>query len=150
MPGSAPATAARARPTPTGSADQYAPGVSIATIAAIVAGVVAVAAIAYVWSRMMSEPGTMSDGSVGSVMDGGEEVRRIDLGTHTYVAQQAEEQLTADGVKCRTVSLEQGAFGIGLGSHHYLVYNAEDEARVRAVVDELLADLEMSFDDFVE
>jgi len=89
----------------------------------------------------------MSDGSVGAVMDGGEAVRRIDLGTHTFVAQQAEEQLTAEGLTCRTVSLEQGAFGIGLGDHHYLVYNADDEPRVREVVDELLADLEMSFDD---
>ncbi len=116
-------------------------------IAAIIAAIVAVAAIAYVWSRMTSEPGTMSDGSVGAVMDGGEEVRRIDLGTHTYVAQQAEEQLTSEGLNCRTVSLEQGAFGIGLGDHHYLVYNADDEPRVREVVNELLADLEVSFDD---
>lgn len=120
---------------------------SIGSIAAIAVAVVAVAAIAYVWSRMMGEPGTMSDGSVGSVMDGGEEVRRIDLGTHTYVAQQANEQLTSEGLTCRTVSLEQGAFGIGLGDHHYLVYNAADEPRVREVVDELLADLELSFDE---
>ena len=116
-------------------------------IAAIIAAVVAVAAIAYVWSQMMSNPGTMSDGSVGAVMDGGEDVRRIDLGTHTYVAQQAEEQLKGEGYKCRTVSLEQGAFGIGLGDHHYLVYNAEDEDRVRSVVDELLEDSGVSFDD---
>ena len=120
---------------------------SIGGFAAIVAGIVAVAAIAYVWSRMMSNPGTMSDGSVGAVMDGGESVRRIDLGTHTYVAQQAEEQLTSEGLTCRTVSLEQGAFGIGLGDHHYLVYNADDEGRVREVVDELLADANLSFDD---
>ena len=116
-------------------------------IAAIIAAVVAVTAIAFVWSQMMSNPGTMSDGSVGAVMDGGEDVRRIDLGTHTYVAQQAEEQLTAEGLTCRTVSLEQGAFGIGLGDHHYLVYNAEDEDRVRLVVDELLEDSGISFDD---
>ena len=116
-------------------------------IAAIIAAVVAVTAIAFVWSQMMSNPGTMSDGSVGAVMDGGEDVRRIDLGTHTYVAQQAEEQLKAEGYKCRTVSLEQGAFGIGLGDHHYLVYGAEDEDRVRLVVDELLEDSGISFDD---
>jgi len=90
----------------------------------------------------------MSDGSVGSVMDSGEQVRRIDLGTHTFVAQQAEEQLTAEGLKCRSVSLEQGAFGIGLGDHHYLVYNADDEPRVREVVDGLLGDVDLSFDDF--
>ena len=89
----------------------------------------------------------MSDGSVGSVMDGAEDVRRIDLGTHTYVAQQAESQLSDEGYNCRTVSLEAGAFGIGLGNHHYLVYNAEDEPRVREVVNELLADLDVSFDD---
>ena len=120
---------------------------SIGGFAAIVAGIVAVVAIAYVWSQMMSNPGTMSDGSVGSVMDGGETVRRIDLGTHTYVAQQAEEQLTSEGLTCRTVSLEQGAFGIGLGDHHYLVYNADDEDRVREVINELLADANLSFDD---
>ena len=120
---------------------------SIGGIAAIIVGIVAVVSIAYVWSRMMGEPGTMSDGSVGSVMDGGEAVRRIDLGTHTFVAQQAEEQLTTEGLTVRTVSLEQGAFGIGLGDHHYLVYNAEDEDRVRDVVNELLADLDLSFDD---
>lgn len=120
---------------------------SIGGIAALLAVVVAVAAVGYVWSRTMGEPGTMSDGTVGSVMDGGEDVRRIDLGTHTYVAQQAEEQLTAEGYQCRTVSLEQGAFGIGLGDHHYLVYNAVDEGRVRKVVDELLNDAGLSFDD---
>jgi len=122
--------------------------VSIGAIAGIIAGIVAVAAIAYVWSSMMNNPGTMSDGSVGSVMDSGEQVRRIDLGTHTFVAQQAEEQLTAEGLKCRSVSLEQGAFGIGLGDHHYLVYNADDEPRVREVVDGLLGDVDLSFDDF--
>ena|GEM_PF-1029077 len=121
---------------------------SIGAIAGIIAGIVAVAAIAYVWSSMMNNPGTMSDGSVGSVMDSGEQVRRIDLGTHTFVAQQAEEQLTAEGLKCRSVSLEQGAFGIGLGDHHYLVYNADDEPRVREVVDGLLGDVDLSFDDF--
>ena len=121
---------------------------SIGGIAAIIVGVIAVSAIAYVWSRMMGEPGTMSDGSVGSVMDAGETVRRIDLGTHTFVAQQAEQQLTDEGYNCRTVSLEQGAFGIGLGDHHYLIYNAEDEPRVREVVNGLLVDIDMSFDDF--
>jgi len=120
--------------------------VSVSGVAAIVAVIVAVAAICYVWSQMTNKPGTMSDGTPGSVMDGGESVRRIDLGTHTYVAQQAEEQLTSEGYNCRTVSLEQGAFGIGLGNHHYLVYNAEDEPRVREVVNELLADLDISFD----
>ena len=123
---------------------------SLGALAAIIAGVVAVVAVAYVWSRMMAEPGTMSDGSVGSVMDGGEAVRRIDLGAHTYVAQQAEEQLTNEGLNCRTVSLERGAFGIGLGDHHYLVYNADDEDRVRQVVDELLDDLDLSFDELGE
>jgi len=121
--------------------------VSIGGIAAIVVGIVAVVSIAYVWSRMMGEPGTMSDGSVGSVMDGGEAVRRIDLGTHTYVAQQAEEQLKEEGLNVRTVSLEAGAFGIGMGNHHYLVYNADDEGRVREVVNVLLEDVDLSFDD---
>jgi hypothetical protein len=120
----------------------------LGAVAAIVVGIVAVVAIAYVWSRMMAEPGTMSDGSVGSVMDGGETVRRIDLGTHTYVAQQAEDQLKSEGYSCRTVSLERGAFGIGLGDHHYLVYNAQDEDRVRDIVNALLEDVNMSFDDF--
>jgi len=95
----------------------------------------------------LGEKGTMSDGSVGSVMDRGDDVRRIDLGSHTYVAQQAEEQLTAEGFACRAVSVEQGAFGIGLGDHHYLVYNAPDEDRVRQVVDVLLADIDMSLAD---
>jgi len=120
---------------------------SIGGFAAIVAVVIAVVAIAYVWTRTAGEPGTMSDGSVGSVMDGGESVRRIDLGTHTYVAQQAEAVLKAEEYNVRTVTLESGAFGIGLGSHHYLVYNADDEARVREVVDELLQETDMSFDD---
>lgn len=111
---------------------------SASGIFAIIAVVVALTAIGYVWSRVAGEPGTMSDGTPGSVMDRGEDVRRIDLGTHTYVAQQAEEQLTGEGFNCRVVSLEQGAFGIGLGDHHYLVYNAEDEDRVRQVVDGLL------------
>lgn len=121
---------------------------SFGAVAGILGAIIAVTAIAYVWSRMVNEPGTMSDGSVGAVMDGGEQVRRIDLGTHTYVAQQAQAQLSGEGYQCRTVSLEQGAFGIGLGDHHYLIYNADDEPRVREVVNELLAELELSFDDF--
>lgn len=92
----------------------------------------------------------MSDGTPGSVMDGNEAVRRIDLGTHTYVAQQAHEQLSGEGINCRAVSLEEGAFGIGLGSHHYLVYNAEDEGRVREVVDVLLSEAGVGIDDLNE
>lgn len=121
---------------------------SFSAVAAILATVLAFAAIAYVWSRMMNEKGTMSDGSVGSVLDGNEDVRRIDLGTHLYVAQKAEEQLTAEGYRCRTVALQSGVFGIGLGDHHYLVFNAEDEPRVREVVDELLFELDLSTNDF--
>ena len=121
---------------------------SFSLIALILVGIIAVAAISFVWGQVASKPGTMSDGSIGSVMDGGETVRRIDLGTHTFVAQQAEETLKGEGLSCRTVSLEQGVFGIGLGDHHYLIYNAEDEPRVREVVDLLLFDLQMTFDDF--
>lgn len=120
---------------------------SLSAIAAILAGVVSLAAIVYVWSRMVNEKGTMSDGSVGAVLDGNEDVRRVDLGTHFYVAQKAEEQLNAEGYTCRTVTLESGAFGIGLGNHHYLVFNAVDETRVRQVVDELLFELDMSSND---
>lgn len=120
---------------------------SLGGLAAILAVVVSLAAIGYVWSRMANEKGTMSDGSVGAVLDGNEDVKRVDLGTHLYVAQKAEEQLTAEGYNCRTVTLESGAFGIGLGNHHYLVFNAADEARVREVVDELLFELDMSAND---
>ena len=121
---------------------------SFSGLIAIVVAVIAVASIAYVWSRMMNDPGSMSDGSVGSVLDSSESVRRIDLGTHTYVAQQAEGVLKNEGLQVRSVSLEKGAFGIGMGDHHYLVYNAEDEARVREVVNSLLDDVNLSFDDF--
>lgn len=120
---------------------------SVSGVAAILAGVIAFAAIAYVWSRMVNEKGAMSDGTVGSVMDGNEDVKRVDLGTHLYVAQKAEEQLADEGYTCRTVTLESGAFGIGLGDHHYLVFNASDETRVREVVDELLFELDMSSTD---
>jgi len=92
----------------------------------------------------------MGDGTPGSVMDANEEVRRIDLGTHTYVAQQAHEQLVDEGISCRVVSLEEGAFGIGLGSHHYLVYNADDQDRVRQVVDTLLSDAGIGVEDLNE
>jgi len=120
---------------------------SVGALAGILVAILGVVAIAYVWSRVASEPGTMSDGTPGSVMDGGEDVRRIDLGTHTYVAQRAAEQLKSEGYNCRSVSLEQGAFGIGLGDRHYLVYNAEDETRVREVVDQLLDGAEQSYNE---
>lgn len=122
-------------------------GFGIREMAAIIAALLVVAAIVYIWSRMMNEKGTMSDGSVGSIMDGNEDVRRVDLGTHLYVAQKAEEQLTAEGYTCRTVTLESGAFGIGLGDHHYLVFNAEDQERVSEVIDELLFELDLSSND---
>lgn len=121
---------------------------SIGAVAAILAAALALAAIAYVWSRMANEKGSMSDGSVGSVMDGNEEVRRVDLGQHLYVASKAEAQLTAEGYTCRTVTMESGAFGIGLGDHHYLVFNADDQERVREVVDELLFELDLTTRDF--
>ena len=115
---------------------------SASGVFAVITVVLALVAIGYVWRRVATEPGSMGDGTPGSVMDANEDVRRIDLGSHTFVAQQAHEQLTHEGFSCRVVSLEQGAFGIGLGDHHYLVYNAEDEPRVREVVDALLGDSE--------
>ena len=113
---------------------------SASGVVAVIAVLIGLAAIGYVWKRVATEGGSMSDGTPGSVMDANEDVRRIDLGTLSYVAQQAEEQLNDEGYVCRVVSLEEGAFGIGLGSHHYLVYNAADEPRVREVVDALLAE----------
>lgn len=114
---------------------------SFSSLAAIIAVVLALSAIAYVWSRVMNEGG-LSDGSAGSVLDGNESVRRIDMSTHAYAAQQAHGELTELGVTTKLVTLEQGAFGIGLGEHYYLVYNAEDETQVREVVDHFIADLE--------
>lgn len=110
------------------------------TVFAILAVIVALTAIVYVW-RSVSGGGGLSDGTPGSVMDAGETVRRIDMGTHAYAAQQAHGQLTDAGLTVRLVTLEQGAFGIGLGEHYYLVYNAEDEAQVRTVVDQYLDDI---------
>ncbi len=109
-------------------------------LVAIVTVVIVLAAIGYVWFRLSTDASNSADGSAGSVLDAGEEVRRVDLGTNTFVAQEAHATLESEGIKCRTVSLEDGAFGIGMGEHWYLVYNAEDEARVLTVVDELLED----------
>lgn len=115
----------------------------MSTIIVLLTVVVALAAIGYVW-RSVTGGGRLSDGTPGSVMDAGEDVRRIDMGTHAYAAQQAHSELTAAGFTTKLVTLEQGAFGIGMGHHYYLVYNASDEAEVRSVVDQLLDGLEDS------
>ena len=109
----------------------------MSAVFAVAAVVVGLAAIVYVWRSMTGGP-RLSDGTPGSVMDAGEEVRRIDMGHHAYAAQQAHGELSAAGLTTRLVTLEKGAFGIGLGEHYYLVYNAEDEEQVRAVVDDYL------------
>lgn len=103
-------------------------------------------AIGYVWFRVATDGAATSDGTAGSVLDSGEAVRRVDLGTNTFVAQQAHTDLTERDIACRLVSLEQGAFGIGMGEHWYLIYNAEDEAQVLSVVDELLGDTDLDSD----
>ena len=113
----------------------------MSTIIVLLTVIVALAAIIYVW-RSVAGGGGLSDGTPGSVMDAGEEVRRIDMGTHAYAAQQAHSELTDAGFTTKLVTLEQGAFGIGMGHHYYLVYNAPDEAEVRAVVDQLLDGLD--------
>jgi hypothetical protein len=115
---------------------------SISSVFAILAVALALAAILYVWRRLATEGSGSSDGTPGSVLDASESVRRVDLGQNAYVAQQAQGELSEDGLKTRVVTLESGAFGIGMGEQYYIVYNAEDEARVLAVVDRLLAEFE--------
>ena len=114
----------------------------MATVFAIAAVVIALSAIAYVWRSVAGGGHKLSDGTPGSVMDHGEDVRRIDMGQHAYAAQQAHGELTAAGLTTRLVTLESGAFGIGLGEHYYLVYNAEDEEHVRSVVDTYLDEID--------
>lgn len=97
------------------------------SIAAIAALIVGIAAIVYIWSVMTGRTAAPDD-----------DVRRVDMGTNAYAAQQAHQTLREAGLQTRLVELEEGAFGIGLGIRHYLVYNSEDEAAVRTVVDELL------------
>lgn len=114
------------------------------TVFALLAAAVALIAIIYVWRSVMGGP-PLSDGTPGSVLDAGEEVRRIDMGTHGYAAQQASAELTMAGFKTKLVTLEQGAFGIGMGERYYLVYNAVDEPDVRAVVEQQLGDLHIDW-----
>ena len=108
---------------------------------AVAAVLLGLAAIVFVW-RSMTSGSRLSDGTPGSVMDDGQDVRRIDMGHHAYAAQQAHGELVAAGLTTRLVTLEKGAFGIGLGEHYYLVYNAEDEEQVRSVVDTFLEGLD--------
>lgn len=116
------------------------------TVFALLAAVVAITAIVYVWRSVMTGS-ARSDGTPGSVMDAGEDVRRIDMGGHAYAAQQAQGELQEAGLTTRLVTLEGGAFGIGMGDHYYLVYNAEDEAVVREVVSQYLDDVGEPFDE---
>jgi len=99
------------------------------TLAVIFAFVVGITAIIYIWAVLTGRSATPDD-----------DVRRVDMGTNAYAAQQAHQTLGEAGLQTRVVELEEGAFGIGLGIRHYLVYNAEDEVAVRTVVDELLDD----------
>lgn len=68
------------------------------------------------------------------------EIRRIDLGVNNFAAQSAESILSDKGLSCRLVSMEQGAFGIGNPPKWYLVYEAQDEPEVVAVLQDLLQD----------
>ena len=99
------------------------------TLAVIFAFAVAIAAIVYIWAVLTGRSAPPDD-----------DVRRVDMGTNAYAAQQAHQTLSEAGLQTRLVELEEGAFGIGLGIRNYLVYNAEDEVAVRTVVDELLDD----------
>jgi len=111
----------------------------VVLIVVLVVLIVAAASIVFVWQSVRGS--TLSDGTPGSAMDAGEDVRRIDMGPHVYAAQRAHGQLNDSGVETRIVSLDRGTFGLGLGQHHYLVYGADDEAAVRTVVDRLLDDV---------
>lgn len=104
--------------------------------------VVALAAIAYVWRSLAGGEPTVRDRQPGAVLDAGSEVRQVDLGVHTYVAQQAHGELDEQGIQTRVVEFEEGAIGIGMGMHYFLVYNAADEPAVLAVVDRLLEDVD--------
>jgi len=103
--------------------------------------VLSLAAIVYVWRSVSSGSPTVRNREAGAVLDAGSEVRQVDLGVHTYVAQQAHAELAEQDIQTRIVELEEGAIGIGMGMHYFLVYNAADEPAVLAVVDNLLDDV---------
>lgn len=111
---------------------------SLGGIVVILVLIIGAAAIAYVWSRVTAGGLALSDGTPGSVLDSTESVRRVDLGTNNFIGQQAQDEFAAMGLRTQLVSLEDGAFGIGMGAHYYLVYNAEDEAQILPVIDRLL------------
>lgn len=114
---------------------------SFSSIVVLVTVIVAFASIAYVWRSLVTTGGSIGDGTPGSVLDASESVRRVDLGTHTFVAQQAQAEMVELGLTTKLITLEQGAFGIGQGEQYFLVYNAEDEAQVLPVIDRLLEDV---------
>lgn len=104
--------------------------------------VLALAAIGFVWRSVASGAPTVRNREAGAVLDADSEVRQVDLGVHTYVAQKSHAELAEQGVKTRVVEFEEGAIGIGMGLHYFLVYNADDEPAVLAVVDKLLAEVD--------
>ena len=112
----------------------------LSSLFVLAALVVAIASIIYVWRSLVTRGTGSTDGSPGSVLDASESVRRVDLGSHTFVAQAAHAELGEQGLTTRVVTLEQGAFGIGMGEQYFLVYNADDEPAVLTVVDRLLGE----------
>lgn len=104
--------------------------------------VLSLVAIGYVWRSVATGSPTVRNREAGAVLDSGSEVRQVDLGVHTYVAQQSHAELEAQGIQTRVVEFEEGAIGIGMGMHYFLVYNAADEPAVLAVVDNLLGQVE--------
>lgn len=111
-------------------------------VVVLVAVIVTLAAIGYVWRSVSTGAPTIRNRQPGAVLDANSEVRQVDLGVHTYVAQQAHAELTAQEIQTRVVEFEEGAIGIGMGMHYFLVYNAADEVTVLAAVDKLLAEVE--------
>lgn len=97
----------------------------------ILALLIGVAAIWFIWATV-----------TGNGPEGDDDVRRIDMGTNAYAAQQAHGELTEAGLTTRIVTLESGAFGIGMGEQYFIVYNTEDEAAVRPVAERYLRDLD--------
>lgn len=104
--------------------------------------VLALAAIGYVWRSVSTGGPTVRDRQPGAVLDADSDVRQVDLGVHTYVAQQSHAELADQGIQTRVVEFEEGAIGIGMGMHYFLVYSAPDEPQVLSVVEKLLEEVE--------
>lgn len=100
---------------------------------------IAVGSVVYLYTSLTGGDHKIdiSSTEVGGVMDVGEDVKRVSLGTNMLQAQMIHSALTEMGIETKLISTTMGFLGQG-DSPQYLMYKADDEDVVLEEVDAVL------------